>query len=354
MKKIAFIIDNISNVGGTQRVLNNLVLECIKHKYSVSVYSIEEGNKLGFKLPSVVNINFGKGAQRFIKLINITREIKKITFDNVIIISMGKLSFQILPLLKLLRIKSRIISCDHVSIESFNIVLRKLKILTYTLADEIGVLTEHDKNYIQNENKKIKNLHVLRNISSYSTQVHTFEEAFRGKKKVVLAVGRLTAQKNFGRLLTIWSKLPENLLSDWTLEIAGEGEERAILEDEIQKLGLSSSVKLLGNIGAVNNLYRDASVLCMTSRYEGLPMVLIEAKDFALPVVSFNCKTGPKEIIDGDGFLIDYDNDDLFREKLQQLMMSDSLRFSLSKKAFSNRALYSNDFIFKKWLQLLR
>ncbi|WP_434378362.1 glycosyltransferase [Klebsiella pneumoniae] len=70
----------------------------------------------------------------------------------------------------------------------------------------------------------------------------------------------------------------------------------------ISELNVTSSVKLLGNVSNIKTEYLTASVLCMTSRYEGLPMVLIEAKDFAIPVISFDCPTGPAEIITDDGF----------------------------------------------------
>ncbi|VDA79070.1 GalNAc-alpha-(1-_4)-GalNAc-alpha-(1-_3)-diNAcBac-PP-undecaprenol alpha-1,4-N-acetyl-D-galactosaminyltransferase [Klebsiella pneumoniae] len=122
------------------------------------------------------------------------------------------------------------------------------------------------------------------------------------KKNCVLAVGRLTYQKNFEALIQIWANLPEHIRSAWELHIAGDGENKDTLRKLISELNVTSSVKLLGNVSNIKTEYLTASVLCMTSRYEGLPMVLIEAKDFAIPVISFDCPTGPAEIITDDGF----------------------------------------------------
>ncbi|HBV0799725.1 TPA: glycosyltransferase, partial [Klebsiella pneumoniae] len=182
---------------------------------------------------------------------------------------------------------------------------------------------------------------------------YDYMDIFAQKKNCVLAVGRLTYQKNFEALIQIWANLPEHIRSAWELHIAGDGENKDTLRKLISELNVTSSVKLLGNVSNIKTEYLTASVLCMTSRYEGLPMVLIEAKDFAIPVISFDCPTGPAEIITDDGFLITKDDCYAFEEKLRLLLSNGQLREKLGHNAFTNRSMYGAPKILSEWIKLI-
>ncbi|CCP07702.1 putative glycosyltransferase [Erwinia amylovora MR1] len=91
----------------------------------------------------------------------------------------------------------------------------------------------------------------------------------------------------------------------------------------------------------------------MTSRYEGLPMVLIEAKNYALPAIAFDCKTGPAEIIKDDGYVVDYQSNELFTTQLNQLIASEQLRKNFAQAAWHNSADYGPELILKKWNDIL-
>ena len=110
---------------------------------------------------------------------------------------------------------------------------------------------------------------------------------------VILAVGRLDAQKNHGLLLRAFSLLPLDLNA--RLLIVGEGPCREALTAEIRALGLESTVQLLGEDVNPFRFMARANCFVLSSNHEGLPGVLIEAMACGVPVVSTDCPTGPRE-----------------------------------------------------------
>lgn len=347
--KIGILIDNISNSGGTERVASILSSGLINSGYDVSIFSLFEGSSF-FPMHDSIKYWESKGAfkSRIAKIFEISRFVQRNKFKALLIISMGKLSFQSLPILKCLANSVKVISCDHVSIESFNKTLRILKCYSYSLADEVCVLTDYDKDFMLC-NYKVNNINVIRNISPYETSEY-IEKDLLNKDKTVIAVGRLTHQKNFKRLIDIWSNAETD---DWTLHIVGTGEELEMLSSYIGSKKLEGSIKLIGECNNMEQVYQNASILCMTSRYEGLPMVLIECKNFGVPAISFDCKTGPQELIDNDGYLIPYDDDAYFSKKIGEMISDNNLRFELSKKALMNSDNYTSSKIIPQWIELI-
>jgi glycosyltransferase involved in cell wall biosynthesis len=118
-----------------------------------------------------------------------------------------------------------------------------------------------------------------------------------GMPPVVLAVGRLTAQKDFATLIravaAVRAERPCRLL------ILGEGEERATLGAVVAELGMQEDVSMPGFVPNPYPYFRAASMLALSSRFEGLPTVLLEALCLGVPVVATDCPSGPSEILDG-------------------------------------------------------
>lgn len=340
--KICILIDGISNSGGTDRVASIISNLFTENGLEVKIYTLSEGEPYYF-LDNRVGVISPKYRSRFINLIYFCNHIKKNSYDIIIVLSMGRLSAQAIPLLKFFNVKSRVICNDHVSIESFSKVVQLVKWPAYLLSNKVVVLTESDRSYLSKRlNEKVC---VVRNCSPYEHE--TIENGDINKKnKIALAVGRLTYQKNFQRLLKIWGEV-ETL--GWELVIVGSGEDQKEIEGIISGEKLNN-VKIQTPNKNLKSWYEKSAMLLMTSRYEGLPMVLIEAKNFALPVISFDCNTGPREIIKDDGFIINYDDDDEFKARLIQLMSDDKLRFEMSRNALKNSTLFSEKEILNEWL----
>jgi glycosyltransferase involved in cell wall biosynthesis len=115
-------------------------------------------------------------------------------------------------------------------------------------------------------------------------------------QNTVLAMGRLVPAKGFDVLLRAWQQVAAEE-PGWQLVVHGEGEERAHLTALIRKFGLEGRASLLGVCDDPTQTYGRASVFCLSSRYEGFGLVLIEAMAFGLPIVSTDCETGPRELL---------------------------------------------------------
>ena len=181
----------------------------------------------------------------------------------------------------------------------------------------------------------------------------------------VLAIGRYDYQKGFDRLIDIWAKV-KGMTNDevrmtndevrmtndgWQLDIVGDGPLRGALQAQVARLGLQDSVHLLPPTSDVQSLYLRSSVLAMTSRYEGLPMVLIEAQACGLPIVAYACQCGPRDVIrDGiDGYLIEPGDSDGFARRLTTLMNDLPLRQALGQAAINHSESFTTERIMPLW-----
>lgn len=210
--------------------------------------------------------------------------------------------------------------------------------------DRFVVLTEEDKGYWG----ELPNIVVIPNANSFESATQAMLE-----NKSVLAVGRFDYQKGFDELIKIWHTV-QHVRPDWKLNIYGHGPSEQEFKDLITSLGLTKSVHLFPPTQDIKSIYLDHSVLAMTSRYEGLPMVLLEAQVCGLPMVSYTCKCGPKDVImDGDnGYLIKEGNKEQFADKLIFLMENESIRMKMGKRAFENSKNFSEQRIMDKWIEL--
>ena len=150
----------------------------------------------------------------------------------------------------------------------------------------------------------------------------------------VLAVGRLSPYKGFDLLLEAFARVRSRHPA-WRLDILGEGPERAALEAKAAHLGLASQVRLLGNRPDVTAQLRAAEFFVLSSRAEGFPNVLCEAMATGTPVVSFDCPTGPAEIIRPglDGLLVPNGDVPALADAMDRLMTDPALRAALAARA---------------------
>lgn len=212
--------------------------------------------------------------------------------------------------------------------------------------DKFVVLTDEDRL----DWRGLNNIETIPNFLSFEP---TLKADIKAKR--VISVGRYTSQKGFDFLIDIWSKVSPRF-PDWKLSIYGEGSKRHRMESQIKKLNLSDSIELNPPTKDIEDEFCKSSIYAMTSRHEGMPLVLLEAQVCGLPIVSYACKSGPRDIIrDGvDGFLVEMEDEKTFSEKLILLMDDYEMRMKMGNAAKINCQLFSKDVVMLKWTNLFK
>ena len=169
-------------------------------------------------------------------------------------------------------------------------------------------------------------------------------------EKRVIAVGRYVYQKGFDLLLKAWA-IVEKVSSDWMLTIVGQGEysEYDSLIDELKMD--RSRCKLLGPTERIKDEYMSSSLLVMSSRFEGFGMVLVEAMACGLPVISFDCPCGPKDIIQNhiDGLLVENGNVEKLAEAIIWMIQHPEERQKMANNAVENVQRFKIEQIAEQW-----
>ena len=167
----------------------------------------------------------------------------------------------------------------------------------------------------------------------------------------IVTAGRLVKQKGFDILLQALSLCEQN----WPLTIIGEGPERLELEEQAMQLGISDHVQFVGQLDDPSVVFREASLFVLSSRYEGFPNVLVEAMACGLPAVSFDCASGPAEIIRQgvDGLLVPPGDARAMATMIDQLMLNPQTRLRLADRAPDVISRFSADKIMSKWDSLI-
>ncbi|RCT54140.1 glycosyltransferase family 4 protein [Winogradskyella sp. KYW1333] len=197
--------------------------------------------------------------------------------------------------------------------------------------------------------KNLNNLIVIEN----PLTINDDRRKARLDKKIVLAIGRSDPIKGFDMLLKSWSivtlKYP-----DWRLKIVGVKATDNELKKQIDKLGINNSVEVQMPTKNIESIYLNSSIYVCSSRLEGFPLILLEAMSFGIPVISFDCKYGPSEIIsDGiDGLLVPPNDTNVLATSIIRLIEDDKLRSEFGDMAYNNIQRYSKENIMLKWKDL--
>lgn len=211
--------------------------------------------------------------------------------------------------------------------------------------DKIVVLTNEDKELHWKHNDKV----IV--IPNPLTVQHDKRSTL--KNKTVITAGRLVAQKNFASLIRAWT-IVHLSHPDWRLEIWGEGNLKAELQRQIDLEGLRGNVQLMGYTDDIISKFAEASLFVCCSLFEGFGQVIIEAMSCGLPVVSYSCPCGPKEIISEgeDGFLIPLGNEREMVKCLCNLIEQDIIRNAMGRNALKKAEHFVTDNIISIWLTL--
>lgn len=360
---ISFLLGDVTAKGGIEKVTLTLSV-ALNNNQNVNIISLYKTHSESVFDHKGVPVNFLKGHFEtsmynrpyksilgyFFDLVYILKKNfslnKALTKSKAEIVVTCDIKMTILAWCSSLFTKRKIIAIEHFEYEVAHPILRKVRKILYRKIAALVTLTAEDyEKYHWMEKHK---LHTIPNIVKVKPSTSS-----QNKKKDVIAVGRMTNQKGFDLLIKAWSKIYKTH-SDWTLKIFGDGEDREKLQAQIDTYSIKN-IKLEYFVNDIDSVYQQSEVFVLSSRYEGLGMVLIEALAHQLACISFDCPAGPKTIIQNDknGLLVPTGDVDRLAEAMDNLLGSKTLRDKYSQNALSSIEVYSEKSVINKWNKLL-
>lgn len=356
MKTICFFSGDITRCGGTEKV-SSMIASMIKRqgKHRVIFLSLMEAEQAPFfKLEKGIEryrlgekwISPGPG---YIKLIPKLREfLKEQDVDIIIDIDIVLDSLSI-PATK--KLKTKVISWEHFPYQFEESVMYRRLIRKYSVkhSDYVVTLTERDKELYGKCLKRKENIRAI-----YNPMEEAVLHPDVRKEKWIITVGALIHVKGMDYLMEV----AKNILKrhkDWKWILLGEGQMRPFLEEGIRNEHLEDQLLLKGNVTNVGEYLQRAQIFVMTSRSEGLPMCMLEAKAYGLPCVAFDTKTGLEELIEDqiNGFLAADFSCTEMEEKIERLIESEDLRRRFSEKSMLGTDRFQADYILEQWNQVI-
>ena len=357
--RVAVLINDMNATGGIQRVAANLVRD-LRPYHDTVLLSVEP-----LKPPVIFHepgLNFQSLERRQTRFrrggrllhfagtgLALRRWVAQHQIDTVLAIWYDWASVAAVALPR----SVKTVGCEHISFGEAVPQMRRIRRLCYPSLDCAVSLTREDQPALARISR------ATRTIPNYVPHIQPAPHP--GRERLLLTIGHLDSRKGIDRLL--WGlKQPLHDNPDWRLVVIGGGEKGhadwgyldyvAVL---IKLLRLEGRVEFHPATSRIDDWYRRASIYVMGSRREGLPMVLIEAKAHGVPVIAFDCPTGPKEIVrDGvDGFLIGKDSE-AFGQAAASLMTNPALHQQMSEAALADvRQRFSADAVLPQWRDLI-
>lgn len=255
------------------------------------------------------------------------------------------------------RLPCRVIATEHTHPPSqlLSSAWQKLRRWAYPRAHSVVALTTGTAAWLE-ENVPGSQITVIPNSVRWPMEAAepVVPPPSREGRRRLLAVGRLHPHKGFDVLLRAFAQI-KAYFPDWDLVILGEGDERETLERQVEEGGLQGRVSMPGRVGNLADWYADSDLYVLSSRVEGLSNTLIEAMASGLPVVAFDCETGPREIIrqDIDGVLVSQvEDDEALAAHLADLMARPERRELLARRAIDVRDRFSTARVMSLWNHL--
>lgn len=355
-KKICFFSGDITRSGGTERVAT-MIANTLDNQgeFEVLFLSLVEQSAEGFYHLNDTISHYALGKRwiqpgpGYIPLIGKVRNFVKEQDIDVLIDIDIVLDVLSIPATK--KLKTKVLSWEHFNLQYEYTMLYRKCILKYSVkrSDFIVTLTECDKRSYQQYLGRKNNIEVI-----YNPIQETVLKPNSEREKWIVTAGSLIKRKGVPLIAEMAGHvLPQH--KEWKWLLLGEGPERSYLESKIREYGLEEQLLLKGMVTNVGEYLNKASIFVLASEYEGLPMVLLEAKTHAVPCVSFDIFTGPAEIInDGqDGFLIPAFDCEEMEQKMELLMRDESLRQKLSMATQESLDKFQMNEIIQKWNEVL-
>lgn len=362
--RILYCTNQLSTHGGIERILSQKINYLLQQKhYDVFLTTFEQSN-----LPDVypldsklfrfdLDINYHSNQSYFhpknlLKIVKhyfqMRRLIKKIQPDIIVSVSYTPEQFFLpfierrIPKVKELHSSGVVVGISRA--EAKKSLKSKLTNI-FKKFDALVLLNKDEIPYFEG----CKTV-VVPNFTDFNSNV----QEFRNKEKTVIAAGRIAPVKQFHELIYIWKMIHYDF-PEWKFKLYGDGDLKLTneLQNLIKSLHLESSFLLMPSTSNLQQEMQKASLYAMTSATECFPMVLLEAQVCGLPIVSYDCPNGPRNIVSNgfNGYLVSQNDRIAFTNKLSELMRDDVLRSNFEKNT-KHVACFSKENIMQQWIDL--
>ncbi|MCQ2975606.1 MAG: glycosyltransferase [Bacteroidales bacterium] len=352
--KICFISKTFNNVGGIEKITCDLANSLSQKKFNANVLQLERKIHPYYSFNEEVKLSSLKCKEnkKIYVLIKLFFFLNFHRINRLVIQNMNLGYISILRKFKLVRTK--IIFVDHSSLNYYlsnNIQNEITKRIKYTKhADMVVALTsDNQRSYTEKLELPKSKVVCIPNFTNLVANGNYYSES----STTIIAIGRLDKQKRFDLLLDAFS-IVNKINQNWNLEIYGEGKERSSLQEKIDKLNLSKVVFLKGNYNSINEAMNNKSFLVASSEFEGFGIMLLEGLAFGMPLVSFDCYSGPSEMIKNgfNGYLANkLDVKDL-ADKICNMIANKELRSKMSQNAKLVYQNFEKEYVVQKWIDM--
>ncbi len=364
---LAFLFIDATIAGGAERTTFNIINHLSRKGHNVAVISLFTSNEETF-FPLDKGITFYRimekpstryfffPIEKYLKdyfpvVIRLRRLLKEIKPSVVFSVAMNPSIYYEVASIGL-GIKE--IVCEHGDLDNtinHDPLSKWARILGVKYGHGVVLLTEENRNkYNAYFKSKIKRSWVIPNAIPIAAETgNTLDQP------MAIAIGRFVPEKGFERMVNIWASVLQ-AKPTWKLKIIGDGPLKESVRQIIRDKQLEDHILIEPATHEIEKHYRNASIFVMTSHFEGLPMVLLEAMEYGMPIVAFDCPSGPRQIIkdNEDGFLIENNNNNQFVAKIITLIEDDTLRKQMGKKAKYNIQRFSANQIVPLWENLIK
>ncbi|MFV9551018.1 glycosyltransferase family 4 protein [Algibacter sp. PT7-4] len=353
--KVDFAISSLRK-GGGERVLVTLANNLANRNHDISIIIFNDSIEYEInKKINIVKLNTGNFSNQTLRYTNELYKYykKKITRPHVLISFMTQTSLSAILVANLFKIK--VIASEHTnhSRTSTNQALVNFtRKFIYKFANKITILTSYDKDFYKKHGSDVV---ILPNPCSFKKNKNIKSI----KQKTILAVGSLDKYyiKGFDNLLNIVQPILHKH-KDWKLMLVGDSSNDGydFLKELSETLKISNQVVFAGLRNDMQKIMSNCEIFVLSSRTEGLPMVLIEAMSQSMCCVAYNCVSGPSDIISHNinGILVENQNKDKMRKCLDNLIENPNLRLELSDKSSEVIAKFDENLICDKWETLIK
>lgn len=354
--KISFLITDMSQGGGMERVTAIFSNQLIKKGYLVKIISlIQENPDLIYSLDNDVRTEclltgiYNRRQSKIKRLLTQIQILKKLakylkSDSSDLFIAQG---FLPALLLWICGYGGRTIVCEHFKYELYtNYWVLNLRHKVYKGLKHVVTLTDKDANkFIQDgiDAETIPNMVPFTINDKVSPGISSSHK--------IICVGRLEYQKGFDLLINAVSIIKKDI-EGWEIHIYGDGSLMETLNKLIQENECESIIKLKGY--STNIDYESYALAIVSSRFEGFPMVILEFMAKGIPIVSFDCPEGPSTLLKDDvGMLIPPENVDNLSEAIIIMTKDEELRKRYAYEGLRRASEYTPNHIIRKWEKLI-